>query len=82
MSNAKRTINITQDKRVEGNADPVVVYSGAIILDKPAVGEPVTLADVQQLLADTATENAIPLTALVVEGTTLNLRWTDADLTP
>jgi hypothetical protein len=82
MSNAKRTVNVNKRKRTEGDTVTEQVYDGSIVLDTPTEEEPVTLADVQALLEDVASENNIPLTAKVVQGATLSLQWTDADLEP
>lgn len=82
MTNAKRTVDIRKSKRTEGDATPVVVYDGAIVLDQPTEAEPVTFAEVQQLLTDAATENNIPGTAKVISAADLRLQWTDADLPP
>lgn len=86
MTNANRTVNVNKRKRTEGDTVIENVYDGTIALDAPADPEDpeqlVTLADVQELLADIATENNIPLTARVTQGATLVLQWTDADLEP
>ena len=78
----KYTADIRRVRRQEGTAEPVVSYDGSLILDRPTDDDPVTMAELPQLLAEAMANNDIPTTAQIREGVTLAIHWTDADLTP
>lgn len=79
---AKWSADVHRRREREGAEAPVVNYSAIVTLAAPTDENPVTMADLQQLLLDAMTENDIPETARVTEGAQLLVSWTDADLPP
>lgn len=70
----RRITDVRRVATVEGEDSPVVGYEGTLTLSK-ADDDPVTLADLPDMLADAMTESSIPGTAVVTQDITIVIQY-------